>query len=148
MLGGKSLANDTSHCGHSLAVDGCLLLKFWRFIWKWPYAPWATWQMSAGQLLTAEIIMIGKNTSTKHNKWQVIWMNDCCQQQWADAWDNWAILTPTLIYPLISISLTNVIDTHLKWSCISDIQCHSSAKVIEHILISVWKFLQHGQKIK
>lgn len=27
MLGGKSLANDTSHCGHSLAVDGCLLLK-------------------------------------------------------------------------------------------------------------------------
>lgn len=27
MLGGKSLANDTSHCGHSLAGDGCLLLK-------------------------------------------------------------------------------------------------------------------------
>lgn len=28
MLGGKSLANDTSHCGQSLAVDACLLLKY------------------------------------------------------------------------------------------------------------------------
>lgn len=62
MLGGKSLANDTSHCGHSLAVDGFLLLKYWRFIWNWPYAPWATWQMSLGNSLTAVSIAFNNQT--------------------------------------------------------------------------------------
>lgn len=53
MLGGKSLANDTSHCGRRLGMDACLLLEEWRFIWKWPYAPEATWWMRAGQPLAA-----------------------------------------------------------------------------------------------
>lgn len=70
MLGGKSLANDTSHCGHSLAGDGSLLWKTPRLRLKM-----TLWSLSHMVNEQGSVTLCSEHTQNNNNHTQ-----KCLQQ--------------------------------------------------------------------